>query len=125
MQARHRDGGIVAIKGLTVQAMSSWGELEMLEQEATMLRSLSHPGIPSCLSTFECDVNDSKGFFIVQASAIAVVLHCHYLLPHHYMHIACMAVLTGSSNLTDLTAIAEAGQRPQFTADAGGWLEAC
>ncbi len=36
LQARHRDGGLVAIKGLTVQAMSSWGQLEMLEQEAAM-----------------------------------------------------------------------------------------
>ena len=127
MQARHRDGGLVAIKGLTVHAMSSWGQLEMLEQEAAMLRSMRHPGIPSCLSTFECDVNGSEGFFIVQACAcaVALVLHCQYLLPHHYMHIACMAVLTGSSNLTDVTVIAEAGQRPQLTADVGCWLEAC
>ena len=76
LQARHRNGSLVAIKGLTVQAMSSWGQLEMLEQEAAMLRSMSHPGIPSCLSTFQCDVNGSEGFFIVQASAIALVLHC-------------------------------------------------
>ncbi|KAL0038775.1 hypothetical protein WJX79_007294 [Trebouxia sp. C0005] len=66
-QARHRDGSLVAIKGLTVQATSSWGQLEMLEQEAAMLRSMSHPGIPSCLSTFQCDVDGSEGFFIVQA----------------------------------------------------------
>ncbi|KAL0051028.1 hypothetical protein WJX82_000878 [Trebouxia sp. C0006] len=65
-QARHRDSGLVAIKGLTVQAMSSWGQLEMLEQEAAMLRNLNHPGIPSCLSTFQCDVDGSEGFFIVQ-----------------------------------------------------------
>ncbi|KAA6429629.1 MAG: serine threonine kinase, partial [Trebouxia sp. A1-2] len=71
-QARHRDGSLVAIKGLTVQATSSWGQLEMLEQEAAMLRSMSHPGIPSCLSTFQCDVDGSEGFFIVQASAMAV-----------------------------------------------------
>jgi len=76
LQAWHRDGGLVAIKGLTVQAMSSWGQLEMLEQEAAMLRNLNHPGIPSCLSTFQCDVDGSEGFFIVQASMIALILHC-------------------------------------------------
>lgn len=127
LQARHRDGSLVAIKGLTVQATSSWGQLEMLEQEAAMLRSMSHPGIPSCLSTFQCDVDGSEGFFIVQASAMAVEVHCWYLLLDHCMHIACMAVLTGSSNLTDLTVIifAEAGQRPQLTTDVGCWLQAC
>jgi len=51
--------------------MSSWGQLEMLEQEAAMLRSLSHPDIPSCLSTFERDsyvASGNEGFFMVQAS---------------------------------------------------------
>jgi len=68
LQARHHDSSLVAIKGLTVQVISSWGQLEMLEQEAAMLRSLSHPDIPSCLSTFERDSSGNEGFFMVQAS---------------------------------------------------------
>ena len=39
LQARHRNGSLVAIKGLAVQAMSSWGQLDMLEQEAAMLEA--------------------------------------------------------------------------------------
>jgi hypothetical protein len=48
-----REGRPVAIKRFTLRLAKSWKDVELAEREATVLASLSHPGLPRYIEHFE------------------------------------------------------------------------
>ncbi len=50
-----KEGRLVAVKRFAVKGASSWKDVELAEREAVVLRSLSHPLIPSFIEHFEED----------------------------------------------------------------------
>jgi len=50
-----REGRPVAIKRFTIRGAKSWKDVELAEREASVLASLSHPGLPRYIEHFEED----------------------------------------------------------------------
>ena len=48
-----REGRPVAVKRFTIRGAKSWKDVELAEREATVLSSLSHPGLPRYVEHFE------------------------------------------------------------------------
>jgi len=48
-----REGRPVAIKRFTLRGAKSWKDVELAEREATVLSSISHPGLPRYIEHFE------------------------------------------------------------------------
>lgn len=46
--------------------MTDWKQLELFEREASVLRSLSHPGVPRYVDSFEVDTEGDRAYVIVQ-----------------------------------------------------------
>lgn len=57
-------GGLVAIKELDLGTAEDWRAVERFERESKVLASLSHPGIPRWLESFQAE--DGASFFLVQ-----------------------------------------------------------
>lgn len=47
------EAALVAIKALSLRGMRGWKDLELFQREASVLRNLSHPGIPEYIDFFE------------------------------------------------------------------------
>jgi eukaryotic-like serine/threonine-protein kinase len=59
-------GRPVAIKQLHVSRIQGWKALEMFEREATILKHLSHPRVPSYIDYFSQETQEGKQFLLVQ-----------------------------------------------------------
>ncbi|CAD7697189.1 unnamed protein product [Ostreobium quekettii] len=68
-KAEGPDGTVVAVKTLSLRAMSDWKQLQLFEREANALKGLNHPGIPRYIDYFEEDTDTDRRFYIVQELA--------------------------------------------------------
>lgn len=59
----------VAIKTLSLRQAEDWKVLELFEREASTLKQLNHPNIPSYLNYFVVDNDRDRFFYIVQELA--------------------------------------------------------
>ena len=62
-------GQLVAIKALSLSRMNNWKALELFEREATILKKLQHPNIPSYIDFFQIDTDSNRSFYLVQQLA--------------------------------------------------------
>ncbi|MDB9539026.1 serine/threonine protein kinase [Anabaenopsis tanganyikae CS-531] len=60
-------GELVVVKLLSFSSDFEWDDLKLFEREAKILKSLSHPAIPSYLDYFEVNLPKLKGFALVQS----------------------------------------------------------
>lgn len=65
-KARAPDGSIVALKAMSFRSMTDWKQLELFEREASILQSLSHPGIPAHIDSFQVDTDNDRAYVLVQ-----------------------------------------------------------
>lgn len=63
------DEEIVVIKSLSLRRSAQWKSVELFEREAKTLASLNHEAIPRYVDFFQTDVDDDRGFYIVQSRA--------------------------------------------------------
>ncbi len=80
-----------------MQSMTSWKQLERLEQEASILNSMRHPGVPSLLESLERDSEGNEGLFLVQVRKTDIGLPTQ--VPHgtrHCSSVHCTRVLCGN-----------------------------
>ncbi|XRB19339.1 protein kinase domain-containing protein [Pseudoscourfieldia marina] len=59
----------VVIKSLSLRRSAQWKSVELFEREAKTLASLNHEAIPRYVDFFQTDVDDDRGFYIVQSRA--------------------------------------------------------
>lgn len=59
----------LALKVLSFKAMRNWKSLELFQREVSVLRSLSHPSIPSYIDSFQFDISSDTLFVLVQRKA--------------------------------------------------------
>lgn len=59
----------LALKVLSFKAMRNWKSLDLFQREVAVLRSLSHPSIPSYIDSFQIDISSDTLFVLVQRKA--------------------------------------------------------
>lgn len=62
-------GQPLALKALSLRALSSWKALDLFQREAATLQTLSHPSIPTYVDFFESDRGSDTLFILVQRQA--------------------------------------------------------
>ncbi len=51
---------------MSFRSIKDWKQLELFERESKILKSLSHPGIPAYIDSFEVDTDDDRAYVLVQ-----------------------------------------------------------
>lgn len=59
---------------MSLRSMTDWKQLELFEREASVLRSLSHPGVPRYVDSFEVDTEGDRAYVIVQVGSMASLI---------------------------------------------------
>lgn len=59
-------GEHVALKRLALRLVDNWKALELFEREGAVLQNLSHPQIPTFITTFVEDTDEGPRFYLVQ-----------------------------------------------------------
>lgn len=61
-----RTSELVVIKLLSLSSDFEWDDLKLFEREAETLKTLNHPSIPRYLNYFDVNLQNLKGFALVQ-----------------------------------------------------------
>lgn len=57
---------LIAVKAISLQQMTDWKELELLERQAKVLAGIDHPAIPKYLEYFHVDTARDRRFYLIQ-----------------------------------------------------------